>query len=319
VEHSADAAIGVETTRSLAGRRGAVAAVNGGYYVTKGLLKGDSTGLLKIDGRLLSEPDRGRAAVGFTERDGVVRPIFGRLALEGAVRLGDGTVVPVDGINRAHGAGEAVVYTPQFHRTTLADQAGLEVVIVGGWIVERRSGRGGAVIPPDGWVLSLGAERALVDGERLRVGEPALLALRLCPFRPQADGCATVDALWAEADDALAAGPLLLRDGIPVTDATSEAFSQVFGLARHPRTAFGVRADGTLLFLTVDGRQPDHSVGMSLPALTALLRELGTVDAINLDGGGSTTMVVDGRTVNRPSDPGGERENGDALLIFPRD
>ena len=318
VEHSADAAIGVETTRALAGRRGAVAAINGGYYVTKGLLKGDSTGLLKIDGRLLSEPDRGRAAVGFIERDGAVRPIFGRLVLDGTVRLGDGASVTIDGLNRARGAAEAVVYTPEFHRTTLTDRPGLEAVVAGGRIVERRAARGGAAIPTDGWVLSLGAERALADGERLRVGETAELTLRLCPFRSP-DDCAEVDARWGEADDALAGGPLLLRDGIPVVDAASEAFSSVFALARHPRTALGVRADGTLLLLTVDGRQPEHSVGMSLPELTALLRELGAVDAINLDGGGSTTMVVEGRTVNRPSDPGGERENGDALLVFPRD
>jgi exopolysaccharide biosynthesis protein len=319
VEHSADAAIGVETTRSLAGRRGAVAAVNGGYYVTKGLLRGDSTGLLKIDGRLLSEPDRGRAAVGFVEREGVVRSIFGHLVLEGAVRLGDGAVVTLDGLNRAHGANEAVVYTPEFHRTTLVAEAGLEAVIAGGRIVERRAGRGGAVIPADGWVLSLGAERALADGERLRVGEPAELALRLCPFRPKTEDCAETDALWAQASDALAGGPLLLRDGVPLADAAGESFSSVFALARHPRTALGVRADGTLLLLTVDGRQPDQSVGMSLLELTALLRELGAVDAINLDGGGSTTMVVGGRTVNRPSDPAGERENGDALLLFPRE
>jgi hypothetical protein len=319
VEHSADAAIGVETTLSLASRRGAVAAVNGGYYVTNGLLKGDSTGLLKIDGRLLSEPDRGRAAVGFVEREGAVRPIFGRLALEGAVRLGDGSVVPFDGINRARGAGETVVYTPEFHRTTLVEQAGLEAVVDGGRIVERRTGRDGAPIPADGWVLSLGAERALADGERLRVGEPIELTLRLCPYRPETEDCAETDALWAGAEDALAAGPLLLRDGVPLSDAVGESFSSVFALARHPRTAFGVRADGTLLFLTVDGRQPAHSVGMSLPELTALLRDLGAVDAINLDGGGSTTMVVEGRTVNRPSDPGGGRENGDALLLFPRE
>jgi muramoyltetrapeptide carboxypeptidase len=319
VEHAADAAIGVETTVSLAQRRRAVAAINGGYYVTKGLLKGDSTGLLKIDGRLLSEPDRGRAAVGFVDREGAVRPIFGRLVLDAAARLADGTSLPLDGLNRARGAGEAVAYTPEFHRTTLTDQAGLEVVVADGRIVERQAGRGGAPIPAAGWVLSLGAERALLDGERLRVGEPIELTLHLCPFSPQEEDCAAVDAAWAEALDALAAGPLLLGGGVPVEDAASEAFSRVFALARHPRTALGVRADGTLLLLTVDGRHPERSVGMSLGELTALLRELGAVEAINLDGGGSTTMVVEGRTVNRPSDPGGERENADALLVFPRD
>ncbi len=333
VEHAADAAIGVETTRSLAARRGALAAVNGGYYVTRGLLKGDSAGLLKVDGRLLSEPDRGRAAVGLVERDGAVRPLFGRLALEAAVRLGNGGTLAVDGINRARGAAEAVVYTPELHRTTLTDAAGVEAVVADGRIVEVRTARGGAAIPAGGWVLSLGAERALADAGRLRAGDAVALETRLCPAGSAPTGktppgsvapgsapadCAASDAAWAEAADAIAGGPLLLAGGVPLADAAAESFSRVFCLARHPRTALGVRADGTLLLLVVDGRDGAHSVGMSLPELTALLVELGAVDAINLDGGGSTTMVVGGEVVNRPSDRLGERENADALLVFPR-
>jgi len=318
VLHSADAAVGLETTRSLATRHGALAAINGGYFVTSGLLAGDSTGLLKIDGRLLSEPDRGRAAVGFVERGGATHALFGRLTLAGAVRLADGTPLAVDGLNRARGADEAIVFTPEFHRTTLTGPAGLELVVAGGRIVERRSGRGGAAIPADGWVLSLGAERALAEGDRLAVGAPLALELRLCPFRGEEQECGAVDALWGEAADAVAAGPLLLADGHAVEADAADAFSRVFARARHPRTALGVRADGTLLLVAVDGRDPERSVGMSIAELAALLLELGAVDALNLDGGGSTTMVVEGRTVNRPSDPGGERRNGDALLVFPR-
>jgi muramoyltetrapeptide carboxypeptidase len=318
VEHAADAAIGVETTRSLAARRGAVAAVNGGYFVTRGVLKGDSTGLLKVDGRLLSEPDRGRAAVGLVDRDGAVRPIFGRLALAAAARLADGGTLAIDGINRARGAGEAVVYTPEFHRTTLTDAAGVEAVVANGRIVEVRTARGGAAIPAGGWVLSLGAERALADGGRLRAGDAIALETRLCPAGGAPADCAATDEAWGEAADAVAGGPLLLAGGVPLADAAVESFSRVFCLARHPRTALGVRADGALLLLVVDGRDPARSVGMSLPELTALLVELGAVDAINLDGGGSTTMVIGGEVVNRPSDRLGEREIADALLVFPR-
>ena len=114
------------------------------------------------------------------------------------------------------------------------------------------------------------------------------------------------------------AGPVLLWNGRPVEDHASESISRVFGLARHPRTAIGERADGSLVLVTVDGRAPERSVGMSLPELTSLLLELGAVSALNLDGGGSTAMVIGGRLVNTPSDPAGERANGDALLVFPR-
>jgi exopolysaccharide biosynthesis protein len=72
------------------------------------------------------------------------------------------------------------------------------------------------------------------------------------------------------------------------------------------------------LLLVVDGRQPSVSVGMSLAELARLLIELGAHDGINLDGGGSTTMVVKGTVVNRPSDPTGERPVSDAILVLPR-
>ena len=71
---------------------------------------------------------------------------------------------------------------------------------------------------------------------------------------------------------------------------------------RNPRTAVGATADGRLLIVTVDGRQPGHSVGMSLRELAELFVGLGARSAINLDGGGSTTMVIDGTIVNRISD-----------------
>jgi exopolysaccharide biosynthesis protein len=73
-----------------------------------------------------------------------------------------------------------------------------------------------------------------------------------------------------------------------------------------------------MLIATVDGRQPGVSVGMSLAELASLLLEFGASDAINLDGGGSTTMVVNGKLVNSPSDQTGERPVSDAILILPR-
>ena len=75
---------------------------------------------------------------------------------------------------------------------------------------------------------------------------------------------------------------------------------------RHPRTAAGVTADGhTLILLAIDGRQPGHSLGVALPELADLMLELGAVDAVNLDGGGSTSFYLrraDGSVVtNQPS------------------
>jgi exopolysaccharide biosynthesis protein len=90
-----------------------------------------------------------------------------------------------------------------------------------------------------------------------------------------------------------------------------------FASDRHPRTAVGRMTNGKLLLVTVDGRQPQTSIGMSLYTLADLLLELGAVEAINLDGGGSTTMVVKHKVMNKPSDQTGERPVSDAILMFP--
>jgi len=94
------------------------------------------------------------------------------------------------------------------------------------------------------------------------------------------------------------------------------AFFRGFVAGRQPRTLAGVRADGTLLLVTVDGRLPGWSVGMTLPESARLMRSLGARDALNLDGGGSSTMVVRGEVVNRPADRV-ERRVSDGLFVLP--
>jgi len=98
----------------------------------------------------------------------------------------------------------------------------------------------------------------------------------------------------ASVREAMAAGPRLLADGEPLSFAASD---REFSQGRHPRTAVGLDARRRILWLvTVDGRQPGISLGASLTELTAILQGLGAADAINLDGGGSTTMVVQSPT-----------------------
>ena len=79
----------------------------------------------------------------------------------------------------------------------------------------------------------------------------------------------------------------------------------------------GVASGGHLLLVTADGRAPGYSVGLSFPEEAAVMNSLGARDALNLDGGGSTTMVADGTLLTRPSDSAGERPIGDAILLLP--
>jgi hypothetical protein len=311
VAHAYDAAIGLETTAALAERHGALAAINGGYFYMKGLLAGDSRGAVEIDDRLLSEPDRGRASVGFFVRDGATRSVFGRLGFQGWIHLADGDPFRFRGINRQRDVSEIVLFTPDFHRTTLTPPDGTEVVIREGRVTEIRTSSGSTPIPPDGVVLSIGAERVAEVLPRLHVEDTVSIETKLVPLLPDPEGD------WHRTKHIVSGGPLLLWRGNRIEDPQVESISRVFYLARHPRTAVGARADGTLLFVTVDGRRPGESVGMSMPELTDLMIELGCVSAINLDGGGSTTMVIEGKVMNRPSGSS-PRQNADAILIYPR-
>ena len=109
--------------------------------------------------------------------------------------------------------------------------------------------------------------------------------------------------------------PQLLAEGRRVGDLlVSENPS--FAAARHPRTAVGFDpSTGHLWIVGVDGRQPGYSDGMTLPELASLMEALGVTDAVNLDGGGSTVMVLRGVAVSRPSDAEGERPVVNALLV----
>ena len=116
-------------------------------------------------------------------------------------------------------------------------------------------------------------------------------------------------------DDALGAGPALVSNGQVRVTTNEEVF---FGSAipnTHPRTAAGIRNDGTLLLLVVDGRQP-VSRGVDLEQLAALMVGIGAEEALNLDGGGSSSLFVNGRLLNRPSGMTTEREVMSAIGVF---
>jgi exopolysaccharide biosynthesis protein len=311
VFHALDEAVGLETVSSIAQRRGAIAAINGGYFRTTGTFRGDSTGTLQIDGALLSEPDRARSAVGLVRQGGATRLVFGHVVWHGVIDVA-GDRRPLDGLNRPRGANEVVLFTPGFHQTTLTDSTGTEVVVRAGRVDRIREDAGSTPIPPDGFVLSAtGAARewartALRPGTRVRVSaglEPA----DPTPTNP-----------WTAAEDIVGAGPKLVTAGRVDITIAREKMQPAFSTDRHPRTAIASLAHGKALLLVVDGRQPALSVGMSLEELARLLIELGAVEAMNLDGGGSSAMVVEGKVVNHPSDPTGERPVSDAILVLPR-
>lgn len=145
-----------------------------------------------------------------------------------------------------------------------------------------------------------------VRPDSFAVDDPRLSTLRLLPFHPR---------------EAVGGRPLLLSDSTfgPAVDSGGPTG---FAKTRHPRTAVGIADEGRrLLLMVVDGRQRPYSDGMSLREVADVMLAFGVPDALNLDGGGSTAMVVADptagalRVVNKPSDPTGERAVANALAI----
>ena len=110
------------------------------------------------------------------------------------------------------------------------------------------------------------------------------------------------------------AGPLLIDEGFPVT--YDEGFDNALISVRHPRSAVGLNNNGQWVFIAVDGRNGMHASGATISELTEILRANGVIYALNLDGGGSTEMIIDGKIYNFISS-GYERKISYALGVVP--
>ena len=167
----------------------------------------------------------------------------------------------------------------------------------------------GSAIPSSGAVLAAFGDRA-ASLRTVRVGDTVRVWLGIQPALADGRPPAQLVGGW----------PRILEHGVNVAAeaASREGTISRNAEARHPRSAVGISRDRkTLWLVTVDGRA-ERSVGMTLVELADALRQLGAWDALNFDGGGSTTLVIDGRVVNTPSDPTGERPVGNALLVLER-
>lgn len=312
VVHALDEAVGLETTSSMAMRYGAIAAINGGYFRTTGTYRGDSMGVLQLDSKLLSEPVDGRAAFGLIKRGNQTEIVFGHLRFNAMIKTSSGGELAVSGINRPRSADELIIYTPEFHRTTLTAPDGVEAIVRRGRTVDINDNRGSNAIPADGYVISAVGKAREWALKNLKRGARVELSASLVPVEAAQAG------LWKRACCIVGGGPQLIKGGRVEISAGAEKIGEKFVTDRHPRTAIARLKTGKLLLITVDGRQSGVSVGMSLVELSQLLLEFETVEAINLDGGGSTAMVIKDKLVNKPSDAAGERPVSDAILIMPK-
>lgn len=308
-----DRVMGTETVLDMSVRHRALAAVNAGFFGPNG----DPAGLLKVGGELVSEMARPRGAIGILSHGaGPLRLLFDQVTVDVTVRFEttDGEqVIAAAAVDTIQQRDRLTIYTPRYHEDTRTP-GGVEWVLRGRplQVVERRDGVGRTPIPRDGIVLSYGAQMPPSPLDRLPVGQD----VQVVPLYKTLLG--TDPGRWQGARDIVGGAGLLMLDRHPIDDWAVEDLRAGFDTERHPRTLIGVDVRGEIWLVTVDGRQPDHSVGMTFRELQRLAQRLRLAHALNLDGGGSTTMVVREKIVNRPSDLQGPRKVSDALIVLPR-
>lgn len=320
VHHARDKAIGLETTSSIAARHQAVAAINAGFFrLDRSEFAGDAAGILMIDHRLLSESEKGRIAIFIRNTPAESFVSFAHININYRLEVKK-REIPVSGINRQRKDGESVIFTPQFGASTLTDNSGVEFIVRRGRVSEMIDRTGNAQIPSDGFVISVQNKAKGDLFTRIKVGTKVTWQTSVTHNAgPQGIPIDTdvrrTGSAFSGAEDITNGVSQLIRNGKIDITWEQEKASRTFAETRHPRTAVAKLKDGKFLMITVDGRQPGVSVGMTLQELAEYLLSLGAVDAMNLDGGGSTTMFLDGKVVNTPSDKEGERKIGDAILV----
>ncbi|MCR5834662.1 MAG: phosphodiester glycosidase family protein [Selenomonadaceae bacterium] len=279
---------------------GAIATVNASYFAPNGTIYGNT----RIDGLTASTTYLIRSAIGIMA-DGST--IFARQSYRGTVNL-NGEEYVVSGINCSRNKDTLIVYNKFNGTTTGTNEFGTEVIVQNGQITNVIHGAGNSYIPSDGFVVSANGAAAefLANAQ---IGDSLIFDEDFINVEYTGD--------FNEAVHILGAGPTLVKNGKIYVSADAEQFPSDIRLGRAPRSAVGVTQYGDYILAVVDGRQA-HSKGCTLTEWARILvNEFGAVEAINLDGGGSTELIVRGSLVNKPSD-GRERSVGSALTIVRR-
>jgi hypothetical protein len=286
-------------------RTGAVAGVNADFFTAEG----DPIGLMIQDGEIKSRTYPARSIMSW----GPEGFAFGPAETKVSIQMPGGASSASIGLNEMCPQNGASLNTPAAGQAIISEPGTL--VFLGLSEPLRANGE---------WRLRV---RGILANERSAPVEAgsAVLALRgsaqslaagLAEGQEIAVKISTTGLPSGRLQNAIGGGSRLLSKGQIAVDAEAQGYPASFGIDRHPRTAIGLTRDGDLLILAVDGRQAGLSGGASLAELAALMQARGCVEAINLDGGGSTSLSVGGVVVNRPSD-GAVRPISNALLLMP--
>ncbi len=265
------------TISTIAQNSNSIIALNGTFFKPQ---TGVPLGTLMIDEKMYTGPIYDRVAMGIFD-DGYD---IARVQLDAFIKSGK-TQVKVDNINQPRMLATYVLaYTPDWGKIAPpSPKYGLQFAVDEDRIIEISTAA--LKIPENGYVI-VGPASTL---NKFKIGDKIKLNIDTIPE-------------WKNVRHIISGGPYLVKNSEVFVDMTAQKLSSIGG--KNPRSAIGYTEDNNLILVAVDGRE-GSSVGMTLMQLANFMKSLGCVNAMNLDGGGSTVMYVNGKIVNNPHVKGG--------------
>ena len=265
------------TITTIAKNNNAIVALNGTYFKPQ---TGVPLGTLMINQKMYTGPIYDRVAMGIFENSFDIA----RIQLNATLK-GSGKTIAVNNINQPRMLSTHIlVYTPEWGKySPAAPKYGVGLQVIDNKIT--KASANAVEIPQNGYVIS-GPKSilyALLDKKDVE------LSIKTNPD-------------WDGVKHIISGGPYLVKNGEVFVDMTAQRLQAIGG--RNPRSAIGYTKENNFIFVALDGRE-GSSIGMTLMELANFMQSIGCVGAINLDGGGSTVMYVNGRVVNKPQQTGG--------------
>ncbi|MCP5492385.1 MAG: phosphodiester glycosidase family protein [Chlamydiales bacterium] len=290
-----DSGLGLESVPSIAHRYSGFAAINGGFFLGDPYL-GGAAGLLKIQNILFATSVKNRGVIAWNANSS---PVIERV--KSTVTINN---VQITGLNCPRKQKDIVLYSRPFHQHTLTDAGGWEYTLNTDHNVTAIMRTGNATIPENGYILSVGPDAQTLS---LNIGDHVDIRIDIQPL---------LGKTWLDYENILGGTPVLIHQGKVIDDYGPEQILDNFSTHRFSRSAVGIRSNGELVFVVVDGHS-EKSIGMTLKELSSFMNDLGCIDALNLDGGGSSTIFYDNQVQNIPSTHKNRPSPvGNALLIL---
>ncbi len=262
------------TVRKMAQKNGAIVAINGGFFKPQ---TGVPLGALVIDGKVLTGPIYNRVGIAIFEEAGKTKFKLSNIVYDIHLKA-DERDLKADNINQPRMlCTHKLIYTSDWGKySPYAPKSGWNALI-----------RGGSVIKISANPIELNDDDIVFSADRQTIR--TLASMNNIKLEIELN-----DEIKS-AKHVIGAGPYLVRDGQIYVDSKTQKLGSITG--KNPRSAIGFDEKGTLIIVTVDGREK-ASVGMTLTELASLMKSLGCKQAMNFDGGSSSTMYVNGKVVN---------------------